>query len=137
MAPEKRKFRRTRKHEYKDYLIKADEFCRTMRAAIANDDWNAAGLTAVHCAISASDAIVTYYGGIRSASKDHADAIKQLTDVVRIESTKTNATHLALVIAKKNTIEYESRLFSESEAMAVANHTEKFLKWAKSVLPAS
>jgi len=135
MVPKKRNSRRTAKHEYRYYLVKAEEFLRTMRVAIAEDDWNAAGLMAVHCVISANDAIVTYFGGVRSASKDHADAIKQLIDVVSMKSTKTNATHLARVIAKKNTIEYESRLFSKPEALTAAAHAEKFLKWAISILP--
>ena len=135
MAAEKRKSQHVPKHEYRQYLVKAKEFGRMMQSAIDGQEWNAAGLMAVHCAISANDAVVAFFGGKRSTSRDHVDAVKILMDCVVTKTTKQNATHLARVIAKKNVIEYESRLFTKAEARAIIDHAEKFLAWAQSMLP--
>jgi len=38
------------------YLNKAEQFLRAMREAIKSEDWDAAGLNAIHAAISAPEA---------------------------------------------------------------------------------
>ena len=51
-----------------NYLGKAQQFSRAMLGSLDKGDWDAAGLNAVHCAISANDAVLVLSKGIRSAS---------------------------------------------------------------------
>ncbi len=54
------------KEDYEKFLKKADEFCEMMRQSLNKEKWNAAGLNAVHTGISANDAVLTFYFGLRS-----------------------------------------------------------------------
>lgn len=44
-----------------------------MHEAFEKQNWNAVGLTAIHCMISATDAVLAYTAGIRSISRDHRE----------------------------------------------------------------
>ena len=46
-------------------------------AALLRRECNAAGLNAVHCAISAADALTVFHAGVRSAGEAHHDAAKK------------------------------------------------------------
>ena len=63
----------------KDYLKKAEDNSVQMLAALANNNYNAAGTLAIQCAISSADAICVHEKGIRSISGDHFD----VCDLVR------------------------------------------------------
>jgi hypothetical protein len=123
------------KNEYRSYLVKATEFARTMENAHSAGDWTSTGLAAVHCVISANDALLAYFGGIRSISPSHDDAALILVDTLAGTDVRSNATHLRRVIAQKNLIEYESRLFTAAEAAAALKHAQRFLVWATNKLP--
>jgi len=45
--------------------------------------------------------------------------------------------HLRRVLAKKHLVEYESRLFSETEAREIVRHAERFLAWIRTRTAAS
>jgi len=119
---------------YKNYLQKALEFRDTMRNSLSSSNWNAAALNAIHTGISANDAVLTCFHGIRSISPKHDDAVKLLRDLMKDEKAKTAANHLSKLIYAKNLVEYESRLFSQSEAHTIAKHAERFVEWVESVL---
>lgn len=50
--------RTTTKSEAARYMKKAEQFHRTMVEAVSNEDWDAVGLNAIHCMISANDAML-------------------------------------------------------------------------------
>lgn len=106
-----------------------------MHGSYEQGDWNSVGLTAVHCVIAANDALLAFFGGIRSISADHGDAIRLLTDTLSTDAARTHANQLRRVMTKKNVVEYENRLFTKQEAEAVRLHAERFLVWAESLLP--
>lgn len=120
---------------YNNYWKKAQEYQEAMGKAMISKNWNAASLNAVHAGISANDAVLVFYHGIRSVSSKHADAVKLLRSLMKKDDAKIAATHLSKLIYSKNIIEYESRLFKQDEAYALTKHANKFLDWAKSVLP--
>ncbi len=99
-----------------NYLGKAEQFSRAMLESLDKGDWDAAGLNAVHCAISASDAVLVFTRGIRSASSKHDDSAMLLESMVKAPGTKNAVSQLKRLVAKKNLIEYEERMFRESEA---------------------
>ncbi|HIH96179.1 MAG TPA: HEPN domain-containing protein, partial [Thermoplasmata archaeon] len=123
------------KNNYLNYLKKAQEFFQTMQTACESENWNSVGLEAVHCVISVNDALLVFFGGIKSVSSNHMDAVRLLTEIIDTDEARKNSNHLRRVIAKKNIIEYENRLFTKKEAEGVALHTERFLNWATSMLP--
>ena len=63
----------------RNYLKKAGELYLDMLEAHRNSRFNSAVISAIHCGISSSDAYTVYTGGVRSASKDHGDAIRLLS----------------------------------------------------------
>ncbi len=121
---------------WKNYLIKAEQFLETARDAYFKENWNAVGLNAVHSAISANDALTSYYGKVRSISEKHNDSINLLLEVFKSDKESRNhSRHILWLIGRKNLVEYESRLFYKKEAEDSLKHAERFLSWAKSKLP--
>lgn len=123
------------KSKYINYLKKALEFYRSMKDALDNELWNSAGLAAVHAGISANDALLVYFHGIRSTSPDHQDAVNLTLSLLNREDAKEAVGHLRRLISKKNLIEYEGKVFSMSDAEEVAKHAERFINWVKELLP--
>ena len=123
------------KTEAKVYLDKAEQFLRAMREAIKSEDWDAAGLNAIHAAISANDALLGSRHGIRPSSPSHSDAAVLLNQYEKSEDAKKNATRLDRMIRRKNLVEYEGRRLKKSEATKIASDAERFFKWVKGLLP--
>ncbi len=105
-----------------------------MDLALEEGKWNSAGLQAVHTVISASDAVIAYYGGMRSADLDHREVVGLLQDVMG-ETAASAGKHVARVIAKKNLVEYEERQLTQAEAREMVEHARRFLKWTNGMLP--
>jgi HEPN domain-containing protein len=130
----KRKTRAVDKSEYRDFLAKAKDFASMLDLALAGGKWNSAGLQAVHAVISASDAVIVYYGGVRSVELDHREVVGLLHDIIG-EAAATAGRHVSRVIAKKNLVEYEGRSISQAEAREMAEHAKRFLEWVAGMLP--
>lgn len=128
-------FKKVEKHEYLDYIKKAEEFHKSMMRDFADGLWNAACSSAVHCAILANDALLVCYHGLRSSSPRHDDAPVLLETYFTIPDIKENAAQLRKIIAKKTVVEYESRLFHQKEAEVIVAQADRFFKWAKNKLP--
>lgn len=117
------------------YFGKAVEFLEAAEAALREGRWDAAGLAAIHAGISAGDAVLAYRGGVRSAGQDHRSAADLLLQVLGPASTDASR-HLKRLVDKKNLVEYEQRRLTEPEALDLAEHARRFLKWARTQLPA-
>lgn len=115
--------------EYIGYWNKSEEFYEVMKHAYKNRMWSAVGLNAVHCVISACDAVLVKSQGIRAAEDDHLRALELLSNapIVGIEK---QVTAIRRIIAKKNIIAYESREFRESEASDIFKQADRFYRWA-------
>jgi len=116
------------------YLKKATEFFESMVQAIQAKRWDAAGLNAVHCAISACDAVLVYYTQQRSASPDHETATYLLGSLPKIPEAGQKAQTLRRILQEKHLIEYEDRHFTAHEAAELYKLTERFFRWAKEVV---
>ena len=53
-----------------------------MDISLEEGKWNSVGLQAVHTVISASDAVIVFYGGLRSAALDHREVAGLLQDIM-------------------------------------------------------
>ena len=107
----------------------------TIQDSLIKQKWNSAGLNAIHAGISAADAVLVCFHGIRSTSPKHDDVIRLLSTLVRHKDIEQNISHLHSLIAMKNIVEYDQRLITQSEATALSKHAERFLNWVKSILP--
>ena len=130
----KSRTRNVNKNEAKAYLDKGEQFIRTMREALENEDWEAVGLNAIYGVISANDALLGTRHGIRPSSPDHGDAAVLLNQYEKSEDAKKNANRLDRMMRKKNLVEYEGRKLKKSEATSLATDAERFFSWVKSTL---
>jgi HEPN domain-containing protein len=118
------------------YLSKADEYLRTSNSAIANGDYHAAGLNAVHAAISANDAVTVFHGAVRSSSEDHRDAANLLREIAPpgAEDWEKQATRLGRIIAQKSTVAYGFTTITSKDAEYLVQQAERFVHWARGVV---
>ncbi len=136
MAPKRIASRREERTVHANYLTKAEEFLRSALDNVASRRWNAAALSAIHAAIAAADAVLVFEQGIRSVSQHHEDVLDLLAGSGADRSSAL--AHLRRILARKNVVEYESRLFSQREAEEIVQHAERFLTWARTrVRPAA
>jgi len=130
----KRKTRAVEKDQYRAFLAKAKDFASMMDISLEEGKWNSAGLQAVHTVISASDAVIVYFGGVRSAELDHREVVGLLQEIIG-EGAVSVGRHVTRVIAKKNLVEYEERLITQAEARDMVEHAKRFIEWAIGMLP--
>lgn len=131
MAAKRSMTRRVERARAGGFLKKATEFFESMLQALQAQRWNAAGLNAVHCAISSCDAVLVYYTEQRSASPDHEEAADLLGVLPKVPDVKQKAQTLRRIVHEKHLIEYEDRAFTAQEAADLAKLTERFYRWAK------
>lgn len=134
MTPKKHKTKNVAREHYTTYRKKAREFSNSMEAAVKIRDWNAAGLNAVHCAISSADAILVYNAGIRSAGDSHNDISFLLEQHVKDKKVGPKAKTLVKIINYKNLAAYEDRELTESETLQLAKITRRFFEWMEDLL---
>lgn len=134
MAARRRETRRVERSRAMGFLKKATEFAESMRHALQTGHWNAVGLNAVHCAISACDAVVVYYTEQRSASPDHEEAAYLLGALPKVPDAKAKAQTLQRIVHEKHLIEYEDRAITAQEAAELAKLAERFYQWAKQLV---
>lgn len=134
MAPKRIPTRRVDKGRYRSYFQKAEEYYHAMLDSLSQERWNAAALEAIHSAISANDALLVHRAGLRSVSGAHEDAVALLVSHLRTPETDQAAQHLSWLLARKNLVEYEARLFTAREAQEAVKHAERFLEWVRAKL---
>jgi len=129
------KTRPVSKSDYGVFLAKANQFLSTMEQALTSGQWDSVGLQGVHVVISTSDALLAFYGGVKSAEPDHKEVIGLLQETLGVKFPPAINRHVSSVIAKKHLVEYEQRRLTGKEAGDLADHARRFVTWAKQMLP--
>jgi hypothetical protein len=94
--------------------------------------WNACVVNAIHCVISASDALTVYYLGFRNAGERHTDVVSLLQRIgIDPKELSPKLTQLTSLLSIKNLAEYEERLMDEADATDSKKACERFHSWAK------
>lgn len=132
MTPKQFKARSVSRERHATYLRKAAEFLRASDSALSVGDWNAVGLNAVHSAISAADALLVYYGGIRSSGDSHHDVAGLLRLHVKDPQLGSKLLTFSKVLDYKHLAAYEDRSLTEAEARDAEKLSRRFLDWARS-----
>ena len=131
------KTRSVGEQQVRAYLEKALEFMRRSQVSYIEEDFNAAGLLAVHAVISANDAVTGQYGQVRAAGEDHQKAADLLREVAPTGAREwqLQANRLNRIVGKKNLVAYESRHLTPKESSWLVEQAERFVSWAKEVVP--
>lgn len=132
MTPKKLKTRSVSRERHATYLKKAREFLRAAEFSFKINDWDAVGLNAVHAAISAADALLVYYGGIRSTGDSHHDVAGLLRQHIKDDQLGSKIQTLSKVLGYKNLAAYEDREVTEAEGRDAEKLARRFLEWAQS-----
>jgi hypothetical protein len=106
-----------------------------MDEALDRRQWEAAGINAVHAAISANDAVLSALRGLKPASSNHRDAARVLMSQLKDEDSQKAGKRLGVIIARKSRVEYDDKRFTEKEAKDIVLDTRRFLDWAQGKLP--
>lgn len=134
MTPKKVRTRDVSRERYTTYLKKSREFFNAMGSALGSGDWDAVGLTAAHCAISAVDALLVYHAGMRPAGEAHHETIALMGQHVPDEQIGSKTQAYGRILSFKHLAAYEAREMTEAEAREVAKLTQRFFEWAQSKL---
>lgn len=119
------------KSTYVNYLKKAEECFHAAQNSFKSEEWNASAINAIHCCISACDAICVYFLGKRHSGEDHNDAAKLFQSIKNNEEVNTNANRIMKILRTKNIAEYEERLVRRAEAEAILKDCERFFEYVK------
>lgn len=132
MSPRRGATRKVTEREALSYFRKAQEFHQTMIEAYQQKRWNSAGLAAVHCVISSTDALLGKVAHLRSSGADHFQAVTLLRQQIQHDRTSMQADRLARILRQKSLIEYESGEFPEREAESIIRDAGRYWEWVQS-----
>lgn len=104
-----------------------------MESAAADHNSNATALAAVHCVISAADAITIQLRGEKSVGRDHRDVIRLLSHT-ELSDLSDLVNQVRQVLDKKHEVEYEGRGVTPSEARSLAIWAQRVLARARAVV---
>ena len=119
------------KSTYANYLKKAEECFHAARHSFETEEWNASAINAIHCCISACDAICVYCLGKRHSGENHNDAAKLFQSIKNSEEVDANANRIMKILRIKNMAEYEERLVRKAEAEIILKDCERFFEYVK------
>jgi len=120
---------------FENYLKKARENLETARECLKAGRWNAATINAIHCGISACDALMVFMIGVRHASERHEDAVALLQTLNLPKDTlSSKGRQLSRLLGIKNAAEYEERLIMQKEAAEAVRDADRFLDWVEELL---
>ena len=124
-----------RRGEARLYLEKAIQFSEQARAGLDAGRNDAALLDAIHAVISGTDAATVALAGVRSIDPDHQRTADLLEEVVAsAQEGRERARQLRALLARKNTVEYESRKASMKDARDGVERADRIVDWAREVL---
>ena len=123
-----------RRSEARLYLEKAAQFLEQARSGFEANRNDAALLDAIHAAISGTDAATIALGSVRSTDPDHQRVADLLEEVAAAPEGRERARQLRALLARKNSVEYESRKASTKDARDGVERAGRIVDWATEVL---
>lgn len=115
---------------------RANEYRESMHHSIGKEHWEAASGAAIHCMISASDAVMVALSGSRFAAPDHRGASTLLLEkAAKVADVEKAASRLDKALSIKSRVEYEGKKTTRKDAESLKTHADRFFDWAQSALP--
>ncbi|MGH2597571.1 MAG: HEPN domain-containing protein [Actinomycetota bacterium] len=126
------------RRESRAYMGKAEQFLEAARAASAAGQHDAAMLSAIHAAISGTDAVTIALAGVRSSDPNHLLAADLLDEVGGHQGeVSAHAKQLRQLLGKKHAVEYGSGRAPAREANDALKRADRLVTWARSVVDAT
>ncbi len=126
------------RRESRAYIGKAEQFLEAARAASVAKQHDAVMLSAIHAAISGTDAVTIALAGVRSSDPNHLLAADLLDEVGGHQGeVGTHARQLRQLLGKKHAVEYGSGRASAREANDALKRADRLVAWARSVVEAA
>ncbi len=120
---------------FQNYLKKARESLDAAKESVKREQWNAAAINAIHCGISACDALTVFMIGVRHAGERHEDAVTLLQTLnLPKDKLSTKGRQLSRLLGIKNAAEYEERLITQEEATEAVKDAERLMEWVEEIL---
>jgi len=116
------------------YLIRAEQYARSMNSAFEKGDWDACVGNAIHSTISAQDAFCIHIKSQRYKGTDHREAAEFFRSIFQTDEHKKAAQRLFDLIQIKTDAEYGDKNFNEKEAGQAKLNAERFLAYVKALL---
>jgi hypothetical protein len=123
---------------YSNFLKKAEELHESMISAYGERHWNSCVITAIHCSISAIDALTVNMIGVKSAGDRHGDVVMLLPEL-GLDPSEMNAKRSQILglLDVKNIAEYNDQLMSEADADKAMKYCDRIFAWVKEKLDTS
>lgn len=129
------KTRNVNKDLCRNYLAKAEEYFAAMNEEFEKRRFNSCVLCAIHCGISAADALTIFFKGIRHAGERHEDVVQLIEELgLEPQIIPNKIRQLLSLLQVKNQTEYEERLATESGASIAMKNAERFFGWVRELL---
>jgi len=123
------------KELYRNYLAKAEEYFAAMNEEFEKQRFNSSVLCAVHCGISAADALTIFFKGVRHAGERHEDVVQLIEDLgIEPQAVHSKIRQLLGLLQVKTQTEYEEKMTTESGALTAIKNAERFFGWVKGLL---
>jgi HEPN domain-containing protein len=124
-----------RRGEARLYLGKAKQFLEQARLALDAERFDAALVNAIHAAISGADAVTVALVGRRSTDPDHQRSADLLEEAASsTPEIRERSRQLRTLLARKNAVEYESRLAGGREARDGVERAARIVDWARDLV---
>ncbi|MFQ5561264.1 MAG: hypothetical protein ACE5FU_11865, partial [Nitrospinota bacterium] len=81
-----------------NYLKKADECFNAAQHSLQEREWNASAINAIHCCITACDAMCVYFLGKRHSGESHNDAAALFKTIKSTDEYNTNANRILRIL---------------------------------------
>ena len=119
--------------EAASFLAMAKEFLAVAKDCAGRGLWRAAGLNAVHAAISAADAVCVLRMHERAAGEQHDEAADLLASS-GAPSARDKALQFAAILDLKSRVAYEARPPTKGECEILVRRATRFVEWAVAVV---
>ena len=121
--------------QHNNYRAVADNFINGAELAKDYEYWNAAGVLIVHAAIAYADAVSIKFGGVKSQSENHYEAVQLLNELVADSEKKKSAINqLQRIIDHKTSVSYRGELYSRKDIELLWKHCVRFKEWTDLLL---
>jgi DNA-binding transcriptional ArsR family regulator len=114
----------------------AKECLEAAEMSLAASRWHAAGVIAIHAGVAAADAALGAAAGFRSASPDHGVVVGLLRESVK-GFPAASGRQITGLLRQRNSVYYDARVVTETEARALVDQARRFVEWASGVVDAT
>jgi hypothetical protein len=116
------------------FAAKALQYQSAMRAAFAQELWDATISNGVHAVILMANALTARKAGEYYVGQDHGQAADYL-EVIEGPEAAGPANQMRQVVDLKGLAEYESRACTGKEASSLVKRVDRFFSWAEIRMP--